>query len=167
MLVAGVVRAIYPVADRMAEAHQMICLVEQGWATQHQVANALGCFPFGNQGDKIQPGGICTTAWEFPCCCMPPCRQKCSGRLPHCVFGRSMRQASPLKLGRRPHHVVSESKHTSVLGFLAERLACFTEYQWESVARKAASADSCRRKRKCCRQGDPALRLWCMWLGLK
>jgi len=43
VLVSGIVLASYAVADRMAEAHAMVSLVEQGWASQHQVAKALGC----------------------------------------------------------------------------------------------------------------------------
>ena len=29
--------------DRMAEAHAMVSLVEQGWASQNEVARAFGC----------------------------------------------------------------------------------------------------------------------------
>jgi prepilin-type processing-associated H-X9-DG protein len=43
VLVSGIVLASYAVSDRMAEAYAMISLVEQGWASQQQVANALGC----------------------------------------------------------------------------------------------------------------------------
>jgi len=43
VLVSGIVLASYAVTDRMAEAYAMVSLVEQGWASQHQVANALGC----------------------------------------------------------------------------------------------------------------------------
>ena len=42
VLVSGIVLASYAVADRMAEAYAMVSLVEQGWASQHQVANAVG-----------------------------------------------------------------------------------------------------------------------------
>jgi len=41
--VAGVVLAHYTVGDRMAEAHAMVSLVEQGWASQKAVARAFGC----------------------------------------------------------------------------------------------------------------------------
>jgi len=39
--VSGIVMAHYAVADRMAEAHAMVSLVEQGWATQIEVAGAF------------------------------------------------------------------------------------------------------------------------------
>ena len=42
VLVSGIVLASYAVTDRMAEAYAMVSLIEQGWASQHQVANALG-----------------------------------------------------------------------------------------------------------------------------
>jgi prepilin-type processing-associated H-X9-DG protein len=43
VLVSGIVLASYAVTDCMAQAHAMVSLVEQGWASQQQVANALGC----------------------------------------------------------------------------------------------------------------------------
>ena len=43
VLVSGIVLASYAVTDRMAEAYAMVSLVEQGWASQYQVAHALGC----------------------------------------------------------------------------------------------------------------------------
>jgi len=39
----GVVLAHYAVGDRMAEAHAMVSLVEDGWATQVEVARGFGC----------------------------------------------------------------------------------------------------------------------------
>lgn len=42
VLVSGIVLASYAVTDRMAEAYAMVSLVEQGWASQHQMAHALG-----------------------------------------------------------------------------------------------------------------------------
>ena len=42
VLVAGVPLAHYTVGDRMAEAYAMVCLVDQGWADQNDVAKALG-----------------------------------------------------------------------------------------------------------------------------
>ncbi len=41
--VCGVVLAHYALGDRMAEAHAMVMLVEQGWAYQSEVARAFGC----------------------------------------------------------------------------------------------------------------------------
>jgi hypothetical protein len=35
--------AQYAVTDRMAEAHAMVSLVDQGWADQNDVARAFGC----------------------------------------------------------------------------------------------------------------------------
>jgi transposase len=42
VIVSGVVLAQYALADRMAEAHAMVNLVEQGWADQNDVAGAFG-----------------------------------------------------------------------------------------------------------------------------
>src|SRR5262245_26338323 len=39
----GMPFAHYKVGDRMAEAHAMVSLVEQGWADQIEVANGFGC----------------------------------------------------------------------------------------------------------------------------
>jgi transposase len=41
-MVSGIVLAHYPTSDRMAEAHAMVSLVEQGWADQNDVARAFG-----------------------------------------------------------------------------------------------------------------------------
>src|SRR5260221_2008802 len=43
VLVAGIPLAAYAVTDRMAEAHAMVSLVDQGWADQNDVARAFGC----------------------------------------------------------------------------------------------------------------------------
>jgi len=43
VLVSGIVLAQYARSDRMAEAHAMVSLVEQGWADQTEVAQAFGC----------------------------------------------------------------------------------------------------------------------------
>jgi transposase len=43
VLVAGVPLAQCVVGDRMAEAHAMVSLVEQGWADQNDVARAFDC----------------------------------------------------------------------------------------------------------------------------
>jgi len=42
VMVSGIVLAHYTLADRMAEAHAMVSLVEQGWADQNDVARAFG-----------------------------------------------------------------------------------------------------------------------------
>jgi len=42
VLVAGIVLCQYSVGDRMAEAHAMVSLVEQGWAEQRDVPTAFG-----------------------------------------------------------------------------------------------------------------------------
>ena len=41
-LFLGSCLAHYALADRMAEAHAMVSLVEQGWADQNDVARAFG-----------------------------------------------------------------------------------------------------------------------------
>ena len=43
VLVSGINRAQYASSDRMAEAHAMVSLVEQGWANQIEVARAFAC----------------------------------------------------------------------------------------------------------------------------
>jgi transposase len=45
VLVSGIVLAQYTVSDRMAEAHAMVSLVEQGWADQNDVACAFARSP--------------------------------------------------------------------------------------------------------------------------
>jgi transposase len=45
VLVSGIVLASYAVTDHMAEAYAMVSLVEQGWASQQQLASALECSP--------------------------------------------------------------------------------------------------------------------------
>jgi hypothetical protein len=42
VMVSGIVLAHYATTDRMAEAHVMVSLVEQGWADQNDVARAFG-----------------------------------------------------------------------------------------------------------------------------
>lgn len=42
VVVSGIALAQYATKDRMAEAHAMVSLIEQGWATQKQVARAFG-----------------------------------------------------------------------------------------------------------------------------
>lgn len=43
VIVSGALLWQYMVGDRMAEAHAMVSLVEQGWADQNDVARAFGC----------------------------------------------------------------------------------------------------------------------------
>jgi len=43
VVVAGMVLCQYAVGDRMAEAHAMVSLVEQGWGTQREVARGFRC----------------------------------------------------------------------------------------------------------------------------
>ena len=43
VIVSGVVIAQYALGDRMAEAHAMVSLIDQGWADQKDVARAFGC----------------------------------------------------------------------------------------------------------------------------
>jgi len=43
VLVSGMVLAQYALGDRMAEAHAMVSLVEQGWANQNEVARVFDC----------------------------------------------------------------------------------------------------------------------------
>src|SRR5208337_1983151 len=43
VLISGLILAQYAVADRVAQAHAMVSLVDQGWATQVEVARAFNC----------------------------------------------------------------------------------------------------------------------------
>ena len=43
VIVSGVVIAQYALGERMAEAHAMVSLIDQGWADQKDVARAFGC----------------------------------------------------------------------------------------------------------------------------
>jgi len=43
VMVSGVIIAQYALGDRMAEAHAMVSLIDQGWAEQKEVARAFGC----------------------------------------------------------------------------------------------------------------------------
>jgi len=60
VLVAGIVLAQYAVTDRMAEAYAMVHLVEQGWATQQEVATAFDCSPRTVRRDqrRFEDGGL-------------------------------------------------------------------------------------------------------------
>ena len=43
VIVSGIPLAQYAVSDHMAESYAMVSLVEQGWASQKEVARAFGC----------------------------------------------------------------------------------------------------------------------------
>jgi DNA-binding NarL/FixJ family response regulator len=60
VLVAGIVLAQYAVDDRMAEAHAMVSLVEQGWAQQTEVARAFRRSPrtLRRQQHRVETGGL-------------------------------------------------------------------------------------------------------------
>ena len=60
VMVSGVVMAQYAVGDRMAEAHAMVSLVEQGWAEQVEVARSFGCSPrtVRRYQDRLEAGGL-------------------------------------------------------------------------------------------------------------
>jgi transposase len=60
ILVSGVALAQYTVGDRMAEAHAMVSLVEQGWADQNDVARAFGCSvrTVRRQQRRFESGGL-------------------------------------------------------------------------------------------------------------
>ena len=60
VLVSGIVLASYAVTDRMAEAYAMVSLVEQGWASQQQVASAFDCSPRTIRRDqrRFENGGL-------------------------------------------------------------------------------------------------------------
>jgi transposase len=60
VIVAGIVLAQYAVDDRMAEAHAMVGLVEQGWADQNDVARAFARSPrtLRRYERRVETGGL-------------------------------------------------------------------------------------------------------------
>src|SRR6266542_3107039 len=60
VIISGIVLAHYAVTDRMAEAHAMIGLVEQGWATQIEVADAFSqsARTLRRQQRRFEDGGL-------------------------------------------------------------------------------------------------------------
>ena len=66
VLVAGVPIAQYAVGDRMAEAHAMVSLIEQGWAQQGEVASAfdIAARTLRRHQRRFEDGGL--VAPEFP-----------------------------------------------------------------------------------------------------
>jgi transposase len=60
VIVSGIILAQYAVTDRMAEAHAMISLVEQGWADQNDVACAFDCAArtVRRQQQRFDEGGL-------------------------------------------------------------------------------------------------------------
>ena len=60
VLVAGIILAQYAVSDHMAEAYAMVQLVEQGWASQQEVARAFHYSPRTIRRDqrRFEEGGL-------------------------------------------------------------------------------------------------------------
>ena len=60
VLVSGIVLAQYSLTDQMAEAYAMVNLVEQGWATQRDVARAFNCCARTIRRDqrRLEEGGL-------------------------------------------------------------------------------------------------------------
>jgi hypothetical protein len=60
VIVVGIVFAQYAVDDRMAEAHTMVSLVEQGWADQNDVARAFARWPrtLRRYERRVETGGL-------------------------------------------------------------------------------------------------------------
>lgn len=60
VIVAGIVLAQYQVGDRLAEAHAMVSLVEQGWADQNDVARAFVRSPrtLRRYERRVETGGL-------------------------------------------------------------------------------------------------------------
>ena len=70
VIVAGVILAHYAIGDRMAEAHAMVSLVEQGWANQNDVAQAFGCAArtVRRNQRRFEDGGLIALGqrWGYP-----------------------------------------------------------------------------------------------------
>ena len=64
VIVSGIVLAHYAVTDCMAEAHAMVSLVEQGWATQIEVAGAFNqsARTLRRQQRRFEDGGLAALA---------------------------------------------------------------------------------------------------------
>ncbi len=60
VIVSGIVLAQYAVDDRLAEAHAMVSLVEQGWADQNDIARAFGRSPrtLRRYERRVETGGL-------------------------------------------------------------------------------------------------------------
>lgn len=60
VIVSGMVLAQYTSNDRMAEAHAMVSLVEQGWANQIEIARAFACSArtVRRQQRRFESGGL-------------------------------------------------------------------------------------------------------------
>jgi transposase len=60
VIVAGVVIAQYAVGDRIAEAHAMVSLIDQGWAGQKELARAFNCSARSvrRQQRRFEEGGL-------------------------------------------------------------------------------------------------------------
>jgi transposase len=60
VIVSGIVLAQYAVADRIAEAHAMVSVVEQGWADQSDVARAFARSPrtLRRYQRRVETGGL-------------------------------------------------------------------------------------------------------------
>jgi transposase len=66
IIVSGIILAQYAVPDRMAEAHGMVSLVEQGWADQNDVARAFGyaARTVRRQQQRFEDGGLAALGRE-------------------------------------------------------------------------------------------------------
>jgi len=82
VLVSGMVLSQYSQRDRMAEAHAMVSLIEQGWADQNDVAHAFGCTTrtVRRHQSRFDEGGLTALGqrrgWPFGKSRMPPSRRK-------------------------------------------------------------------------------------------
>jgi DNA-binding CsgD family transcriptional regulator len=71
VIVSGIPLAQYGVSDQMAESYAMVSLVEQGWASQKEVARAFGCSTRSvrRYQCRLDRGGLPALArpWGYPC----------------------------------------------------------------------------------------------------
>src|SRR2546422_60827 len=91
VLVSGINLAQYASSDRMAEAHAMVSLVEQGWANQIEVARAFACSArtVRRHQQRFEEGGLAALGHTdgYPAAlarpfmdCAPACLRSCSWR---------------------------------------------------------------------------------------
>src|SRR6266478_7045626 len=82
VMVSGIVMAHYAVTDRMAQAHAMVNLVEQGWAEQIEVAGAFNqsARTVRRQQRRFEDGGLaalgCTNGYPSGRARLPAARQE-------------------------------------------------------------------------------------------
>jgi transposase len=100
VLVSGIVLAQYPLGDPMAEAYAGVQLVEQGWATQQDVARAFQCSARTVRRDqrRFEAGGLAALEHRGG---YPPGRPRLTGSRPRLVQQLKRNGYSQREIARR------------------------------------------------------------------